>query len=93
MKIRELLTLISRQAEVRLRILCSRLSPTNRFVIVLTVCIMLAVINIYFLFNSVYNIGKNDTQKELIKLEHIEIFKIDKNDSINLLKQKIYEYE
>ena len=60
---------------------------------VLVVCVLLAAINIYFLFNSVYNIGKNDANKELLKIEHIEGIKMPKNDSINLLKQKLYEYK
>jgi len=79
--------------EQSLRRICGRPSPTKRLVIVLLVCVKLAAINIYFLFSSVYSIGKNDAQKDLLQIEHIEGLKIPRNDSINLLKQKLYEFE
>jgi len=79
--------------EFYLRRICGRPSPTKRLVIVLLVCVKLAAINIYFLFSSVYSIGKNDAQKDLLQIEHIEGLKIPRNDSINLLKQKLYEFE
>jgi len=93
-KIKELLTPVSRKTENRLRQLCGKPTPAKRLVMVLVAFFMLAAFNIYFLFSSVKNIGKNEVKKELMKLEHIEGIKLPNNDSINnLLKQKMYEYE
>ena len=71
-KIIEFLIPALRKTDNRLKQLCGRPSPAKRLVMVLIVCLVFAVINIYFLFSSVYNIGKNDAHKELIKMEHIE---------------------
>ena len=79
--------------ERRLRQICGKPSPTKRLILVLVVCVKLAAINIYFLFSSVYSIGKNDAQKELLQIEHIEGLQIQQNDSINRLKQRLYEFE
>lgn len=73
--------------------LCGRPSPTKRLIAVLFVCLLFAAINVYFVFSSIYNIGKSDAQRELPQIEHIEGVKIHKNDSINLLKHKLYEFE
>ena len=76
-----------------LKQICEKPSPKKRLAIVIVVCLALAAIDISILLSSVRNIGKNDAQKKLMKLEHIDGIKIPKNDSINFLKQKMYEYE
>jgi Tfp pilus assembly protein PilO len=81
------------KAEYRLKILCGKPSPTKRLVFVLVICVVFAAANIYYVFSSIYGIGKNDGKKELIKLQHIEQIKLQQNDSINQLKQNLYEYE
>jgi len=91
-KILEVLTPALYKTEHRLRQLCGRPSPAKRLVMVLVVCAVFAVINVYFLFSSVYNIGKNDAKKELLQMEHIEGLKIPKKDSINFKQMYQYEY-
>jgi hypothetical protein len=58
--------------EHRLKRICGKPSPMKRLVFVIVVCVVLAVANIWFLVSSVYNIGKNDAEKELMKMQHIE---------------------
>ena len=93
MIIRGIFKPVKDKTQNRLKQFCGALSPTKRWVTVLVACVMFATIDIFFLCNSVKNIGKNDKKKGLMKIEHIEVIKIQKNDSINLLKQKNYEYE
>jgi len=84
---------IGEKLKYRLKQLCGRPSPVKRLVSVLVICSVFAVANIYFVVRSIYSIGKNDAEKELIKLQHIERLNFQQNDSINQIKQKMYEYE
>jgi hypothetical protein len=78
-----------------LKCLCGRPSPMKRFIAVLTVGGVLAAVNIYFVANSIYSMGKRDAEKEFLKVEHIK--RLDwqpvKSDSINNQLNKKYEYE
>ena len=79
------------EIDKRLKRLCGKPSPTKRLIIVLVVGVVLAAANIYFVVSSIHTIGKNDAKKEFLKIQHIEGLKIPGNDSINFLKQKMYE--
>ena len=81
------------EIEYRLRRICGKPSPLKRLVAVSVAAVIFAAVNVYFLAGSIYSIGRDDAQRELMKIEHIEVLKIPQNDSINLLKQKLYEYE
>jgi hypothetical protein len=76
------------------RRLCYGVSPVGRFIIALTLYILLRVAYLYFIVSSLYTIGKQDAEKELFKLQHIQKPDLPReNDSINYLHQKGYEYE
>jgi hypothetical protein len=83
------------EIEYGLKCLCGRPSPVKRFIAVLTVGGVLAAANIYFIANSIYNMGKRDAEKEFLKMEHIK--RLDwqpvNSDSINNQLNKKYEYE
>ena len=70
-----------------LKRLCNSLSPAQRMLVVLAVCVAFAVVSIYFVVSSILAIGTID-KKEFIKIEQIEGLKIPDNDSIKLLKTK-----
>ena len=76
-----------------LKWLCNSLSPTQRMLVVLAVCAVFAVVSLYFVVNSVVAISNGDTRNENIQIKHIEGLKIPDNDSIKLLKQKLYEFK
>jgi len=76
------------EIENRLKHLCRRPSPAKRLVVVLAAFVMLAAVNIWFVASSIYSIGKNDAQKEFIRLQHIETLELQKKDSINNLKNQ-----
>ena len=77
-KINEFQTKVGHEIQQRLKRLCGRPSPMKRLVFVIVVCVVLAVVNIWFLFSSIYNIGKNDAEKELMKMQHIEMLELRK---------------
>ena len=76
MKINEFQT----TAKQEIKRLCGRPSPTKRLVFVIVVCVAFAVANIWFLISSIYNIGKNDAEKELMKMQHIEMLELRKKE-------------
>ncbi|MDR2148092.1 MAG: TraL conjugative transposon family protein [Tannerella sp.] len=70
-KIGEFLTESRSEMEFGLRKLCGKSSPLKRFIAVISVCGILAVVNIYFVADSLYSMGKRDAEKQFLKLQHI----------------------
>jgi len=86
-KIRELLTDVWDTVTYNLRRLCGELSPMKRFIVILITGSALAIANIYFVFISFYNMGKNNAKMEFFKLQHIETLRLQQtNESINILE-------
>jgi hypothetical protein len=78
MKINEFQTKAWCKIEHRLKRICGRPSPMKRLVTVLVIGVVLAFVNVWFLISSIYNIGKNDAEKELMNLQHIERLELQK---------------
>jgi hypothetical protein len=85
-----------------IRWLCFYPSPGKRIITVLVLVIVFGGANIYFVTSSIYNMGKRDTEKKFLELQHIEPLELQHSkDSINSIKNlhwdKIkseeYEYE
>ena len=74
--------------ERRLKRLCGKPSPAKRLMAVLFIGVTLAAANVYFLVSSIYSIGKNDAEKELIKVQHIETLEL-RRDTIKNVELKI----
>lgn len=93
-KMKALLTNAGYEIEHRLKLLCGNPTPMKRFIIVLVIGGVLSVVSIHTLVTSIYNIGKQDAEKEFMEWQHIETLKLQqKRDSINILIKKDYEYE
>jgi hypothetical protein len=76
------------------RWLCLCPSPAKRLVTVSVLVVFFGGLNIWFVVSSIYNIGKSDAKKEFLELRHIQTLELQhKNDTINILNQKKYEYE
>lgn len=60
-------------AEGRLRGLCARLSPKKRVMTVVVLASLFAIGNFYMIFRAVYDIGREDARREVIKIEPLEI--------------------
>ncbi|KAA6340811.1 hypothetical protein EZS27_011356 [termite gut metagenome] len=92
----ELFYCIGQEISYRLRLVCGKPSPMKRFLLVLGCCTVLGIVFIYMTVHSIHSIGKSDTGKELIETGRMKPLRIapandSMNDSINLLKQKMYE--
>ena len=75
-----------------LRRICGGLSPKRRLITILAFCTIFGSMSIYMTVSSIYNIGKRDTEKKYMEIEHIKEFELQhSNDSINHVKKQIYE--
>jgi hypothetical protein len=86
--IQELFYGIGQEISYRLRLLLGKPSPMKRFIFVLGCCTMLGITSIYMTVHSIHSIGKGNAKEELVETGQM---KPHTNDSIHLLKQKIYE--
>jgi hypothetical protein len=55
-----------------IRRFCLCPSPGTRLVTVLVLTVVLGGINIWFITNSIYNMGKRDAERKFLELQHIE---------------------
>jgi hypothetical protein len=76
-----------------IRCLCGKPSPMKRFIIVLIAGSALGFASVFMLVSSIYNLGHSNGRKEIIPEINLMRQLNLKNDSINLLKQNLYEYE
>jgi len=75
--------------EEKLQTYCASLSPKKRLVSILVVGSVFGIVSLYFSFSAIYSINKTD--REQIKIEHINQLKLNSNDSIHKLNLKQYE--
>ena len=75
--------------EEKLQSYCDSLSHKQRLVSILVVSSIFGIVSLYFSFSAIYSINKTD--REQIKIEHINQLKLHSNDSIHQLKIKQYE--
>ena len=66
--------------EEKLQNYCAFLSPKKRLVSILILCTIFAIVSLYTSFSSIYNINKTD--REQIKIEHINQLQLHVTDSI-----------
>jgi hypothetical protein len=92
MKIFEFLSDAMGEITFGLKQLCGRPSPMKRFIIVAVAGSVMGIASVCILVSSVYQMGHSNAQKEIPIMNEIRQLHL-KNDSINLLKQKLYEYE
>jgi len=75
--------------EERLQSYCATLSLKQRLVSILVVSSIFGIVSLYFSFSAIYSINKTD--REQIKIEHINLLKLHSNDSIHTKNLKQYE--
>ena len=57
----------------RLRGLCDRLTPRQRAIAVIVMASLFALVNFYMIFRAVYDIGREDARREVIRIEPLDI--------------------
>jgi len=75
--------------EDKLQSYCASLSPKQRLVSILVISSAFGIVSLYFSFSAIYSINKTD--REQIKIEHINQLKLHSNDSIHQQNLKQYE--
>jgi hypothetical protein len=75
--------------EEKLQTFCASLSPKQRLFSILILCTIFGIVSLYISFSSIYNINKTD--REQIKIEHINQLELHATDSIHKLNLKQYE--
>jgi hypothetical protein len=72
-----------------IRWLCLCPSPGKRMVTVLILIVIFGGLNIYFIVNSIYSIGKRDAEKQFMEIRYIETLELQhKADSIKSIKNE-----
>ena len=51
-----------------LRGMCDRLTPGKRVIAIVVMAVVFAVINFYMIFSAIYNIGREDARREMIRI-------------------------
>ena len=57
----------------RLRGLCDRLTPRQRAIAVIVMASLFALVNFYMIFRAIYDIGREDARREVIRIEPLDI--------------------
>ena len=57
----------------KLRGLCAGLSPEKRMLTVIVLAVLFALGNFYLIFRAIYDIGREDVQRDIIEIPPIEI--------------------
>jgi len=91
-KIIEFLKDVFGEIAFSIRCLCGRPSPMKRFITVVIAGSVMAVVFFSILVSSIYKIGYTNAKEEIPGVNYIRQLNV-KNDSINLLKQQLNEYE
>jgi len=76
-----------------IRFACRLLPPQARIITVLTLFILFAIFNLYITGQGIYSIFYKESKENIMNIKHIEPLELSRNDSINILNQKKYEYK
>ena len=74
----------------KLRSFCGEITPDKRLTVIAIFLLIGTLVNLYFTFSSVYNLGHKDAQKDFIEVEHIKQLELEK--SKNYLNEETNEY-
>ena len=67
----------------RLRGLCDRLTPRQRAIAVILMASLFALVNFYMIFRAIYDIGREDARREVIRIEPLDIPEFIPADSLS----------
>lgn len=57
----------------KLRGLCAGLSPEKRMLTVIVLAVLFALGNFYLIFRAIYDIGREDVQRDIIEIAPLDI--------------------
>lgn len=63
--------------------LCNRLTPRQRAIAVIVMASLFALVNFYMIFRAIYDIGREDARREVIRIEPLDIPEFVPSDSLS----------
>ena len=64
---------IKESVEEKLRKLCTGLSPEKRVPAIVMLAVLFALGNFYLIFRAIYDIGREDVQRDIIEIAPLDI--------------------
>ena len=64
---------IKESVEEKLRKLCAGLSPEKRVPAIVMLAVLFALGNFYLIFRAIYDIGREDVQRDIIEIAPLDI--------------------
>lgn len=59
--------------ERKVRGICAGLSPEKRVITIIVLAVLFALGNFYMIFRAIYDIGREDTRREVIEIAPLDI--------------------
>lgn len=70
---KKMLVKIKDLVEEKLRGVCAGLSPEKRVITIVVLTVLFALGNFYMIFRAIYDIGREDARREVIKITPLDI--------------------
>lgn len=67
--------------EDKLKGLCGEITPDKRLTVIIIMLLLFTILNLYFTFTAISNLGKQQERKEQLKIEHIKQLELEKSKS------------
>lgn len=77
----------------KLRGLCAGLSPEKRMLTVIVLAVLFALGNFYLIFRAIYDIGREDVQRDIIEIAPLDIPDIVPADTLPDKRVQVQEME
>ena len=77
----------------KLRGLCAELSPEKRMLTVIVLAVLFALGNFYLIFRAIYDIGREDVQRDIIEIAPLDIPDIVPADTLPDKRVQVQEME
>lgn len=84
---------IKESVEEKLRKLCAGLSPEKRVPAIVMLAALFAIGNFYLIFRAIYDIGREDVQRDIIEIAPLDIPDIVPADTLPDKRVQVQEME
>ena len=71
----------------KLRGLCAGLSPEKRMLTVIVLAVLFALGNFYLIFRAIYDIGREDVQRDIIEIAPLDTIILIRIHAVNVCDQ------
>lgn len=75
-----------------LRGICSRLTAEKRVITIVVMTVVFAVVNFYMIFSAIYNIGRENAERDIIEITPLSIPDIVPADTLSPKTRQMEEF-